>query len=1136
MELFMKEPVSVLLIEDSETDAELTLLALQNGGFDPIYRRVDTSLDMQNAIASQKWDCIISDYSMPHFNGLEALSEFKKYNLEIPFLIVSGTMGEDIAVNAMKEGAHDYIIKGKLSRLAPALKRELKESELRRQKKLTEEALRKSEEHFRILFEQASDGIFIADRNGNFIDVNPSGSKMLGYDKEDILKMNISSIEAEDPDLIPFRIGELSKGNILLFETKFRKKNNELLDVEINGKMLPDGRLQGIVRNITDRKKVNEEISLLAHSLKSINECVSITDLEDNCIFVNNAFLNVYGYNENEIVGKNINIVRSSKNPPEIVSEILPASLHSSWSGEIWNRRKDGSEFLISLHTSAVKDEYGRAIALIGVAEDITIRKKMLDEIRENEQRLRVALSSIDIAVFNQDINLVYTWMYQSQLGYTPDQVVGLSDADLLPKDTAEKLMQIKRRVLERNQGDRQEVQVKWSDKTHIFDLIVEPLHNSSGQVVGITGASLDISERKLAEEALQISEKNYRTLFNSIPVGLYRTSIDGKVLNANPALMSIMGIKDIHSIKAFDVLEGYVNKADRLEFKSKIEKEGFFYGESQWRLINGTIKWLEERAIGIRDESGKILYYDGSVLDITDRKKAEEKIIASELQFRSVWENSFDAMRLCDEKGTIVKVNSAFCKLVNKSKEQLENHPYDLVYNPEENDNPIERYQFNFKTRSIKSRLEAEIDLWDKRKIWIELSNSYVEIKDQPILLLSIFHDITVRMQSIVNLQSAKQKAEEMNKLKSSFLANMSHELRTPMIGILGFSEILSKEVKDPEQAEMVETINSSGKRLLDTLNMLLDLSRIEANREEIKLQNLNIENSIRLITKTFEGTAKNKGLNFNTSIMTKNISAMLDERLFGQIINNLLNNAIKFTKQGSITVQVNNEAIEGNVWAVIKVIDTGIGIPKESLQIIFEEFRQASEGLNRSYEGTGLGLTITKKSVELMNGTISVESKEGIGSTFTVRFPSVETDLNISHKEINRTFNNNDKPNIECKVLIVENDKVSIDYLRMILKKYYSVDTAGDGQSAIKLASENNYSIIFMDIGLGFGMNGLQTTAEIRKISGYEKTPIVAITAYAMKGDKENFLSQGITHYLSKPYTKDDLMNLVNEILQSK
>ncbi len=1017
----MGKKLNVLLIEDLEEDAELTVHALQSCGYDLYYERVETLEAMQNALASKEWSCIISDYSMPHFNGIEALTEFKKSNLEIPFLFVSGTMGEDVAVEAMKAGAHDYVVKGKLSRLVPALERELAECEVRKQKKLTEDALKVSEENFRILFEQASDAIFIAKGDGNFINVNSSGCKLLDYNREELLQMNITDVDLNNHDIIPIRYAELQRGNRLLFDTVMRKKDGSKVQVEISLKMLPEGNIQGIVRDITERKKTIEEISLLAQSLKSINECVSITDLNDKCIFVNNSFLNVYGYSEAEIVGKNISIIRSNKNSPEVINEILPATMKGDWKGEIWNCRKDGSEFLISLRTSIVKDVNGNAIACIGVAEDITKQKKMLDDVRENEQRLKVALSSIDIAVFNQDVNLVYTWMYQSQLGYKSNQVIGKTDSDLLPLEFANEITQIKRLVIENNKGIRKEVQVVWNDRIYYFDLITEPLHNSDGKVIGITGASIDI----------------------------------------------------------------------------------------------------------------------------TERKQSEEKIIISEQQFRSVWENSFDAMRLCDENGINRRVNSAFCRLANKTKEELEGSFFDVIYAHTEHDNPVESYRSNFQSRAIMPIIEGEIKLWDNRKIWVEISNSYVEIMGRPTLLLSIFHDITERIQSIEELKSSKEKAEEMSRLKSNFLANMSHELRTPLIGILGYSDILKDELAGSNLAEMAEIIQISGTRLLDTLNMVLNLSRIEADRLPMEYNIFNAIDTVKEILALFKALAEKKGLYLKLNNTIPKIEVNLDQRMFREVINNLVNNALKYTNKGGVTITVYIDHRGNEQWLNLKVIDTGIGIPRESQKYIFDEFRQVSEGFSRSFEGTGLGLTMTKRFVEKMNGNISMDSEPGNGTTFLIAFP-----VNMSPLNENIQFELHDKADFFIKhpvfkekhmktelpdILLVENDNASVEVTKFYLKNIFNVDFVIEGIEAIEAVKSKPYSAILMDINLGKGMSGLEAAKLIREIPNYKDIPIIAFTAFAMKGDKEEFLAAGCSHYLAKPFTKNQLIDIVNEAINS-
>ncbi|MEJ2506928.1 MAG: ATP-binding protein, partial [Ignavibacteriaceae bacterium] len=204
------------------------------------------------------------------------------------------------------------------------------------------------------------------------------------------------------------------------------------------------------------------------------------------------------------------------------------------------------------------------------------------------------------------------------------------------------------------------------------------------------------------------------------------------------------------------------------------------------------------------------------------------------------------------------------------------------------------------------------------------------------------------------------------MNKLKSAFLANMSHELRTPLVGILGYSEMLLEKLEDPDQVDMVDKILFSGNRLMETLNSVLDLSRIEANRIDIYLEPINVPAVVKRHTDMFKPTAEKRGLYLRTLFSDENITALLDERFLGQIINNLVSNSIKFTKKGGITVRVDTIQDKMEKLVQISVSDTGIGIPQKNLDTIFEEFRQVSEGINRHFEGTGLGLTITKRFVK--------------------------------------------------------------------------------------------------------------------------------------------------------------------------
>lgn len=391
--------------------------------------------------------------------------------------------------------------------------------------------------------------------------------------------------------------------------------------------------------------------------------------------------------------------------------------------------------------------------------------------------------------------------------------------------------------------------------------------------------------------------------------------------------------------------------------------------------------------------------------------------------------------------------------------------------------------------------------------------------------------------------LISAKNKAEEMNRLKTNFLANMSHELRTPMVGIMGYTEILKREVTSPELKDMSSEIYDSANRLLGTLNLILDLSKIEANKSDIRMEVIDVGSVTLNQIKTFEELTKKKNLYLESNIKIGEIYSLLDERIFRQIINNLINNAIKFTNKGGVIVNVGREMINDEEKVVIRVSDTGIGIPEDSLDIIFEEFRQVSEGYDRGFEGSGLGLSITQKFVQIMNGNISVESKMGSGSTFIVSFPVDErtkdkNKIKISTRDNTMEFSKEELVNQSQlpDVLLVEDDHSNAGVIEYLLAGVCNLDAAVTGEEAIEKCEKKQYAAILMDIALGRGISGLEATKRIRRIHGYENSPIVAVTALAMKGQRELFLSEGCSHYISKPFDKKSFLTLVNEILTNK
>ncbi|MEI6349212.1 MAG: ATP-binding protein [Bacteroidota bacterium] len=384
--------------------------------------------------------------------------------------------------------------------------------------------------------------------------------------------------------------------------------------------------------------------------------------------------------------------------------------------------------------------------------------------------------------------------------------------------------------------------------------------------------------------------------------------------------------------------------------------------------------------------------------------------------------------------------------------------------------------------------------------------------------------------------LLKAKENAEELNKLKTNFLSNMSHELRTPLIGILGSAEIIVNEKSLDEANKWAKIIKNSGNRLLESLNLILDFSKLEANKVSLNLQLINIVDVVNDVASLFNSVAISKNVSLTVSCECESVIAQVDVRLFRESLNNLVNNALKFTSKGSVNIVLS--VVNSNV--VIQVMDTGIGIPDNKINLIFEEFRQESEGLNRGFEGTGLGLTITKRFIEMMKGRIHVESEYGVGTVFTIYLPLHQNEP-IPNSFVFSNVINDDEYSADKKfknihsVLLVENDEVSKLLIEKILGDEFVITYVENGEKALEIVKSQMFSLVLMDINLGKGMNGLEVTQALRKMVMFSNTPIVAITAFAIDGDQEEFISKGCSHYLSKPFTKNQLISLLKEIDQS-
>jgi signal transduction histidine kinase len=376
-----------------------------------------------------------------------------------------------------------------------------------------------------------------------------------------------------------------------------------------------------------------------------------------------------------------------------------------------------------------------------------------------------------------------------------------------------------------------------------------------------------------------------------------------------------------------------------------------------------------------------------------------------------------------------------------------------------------------------------------------------------------------------------AKKAAEESSRLKSALLQNMSHEFRTPMNGILGFSELLNGELTDPRTKMMAEHILTSGIRLQQTLDSIMLFAQLESGIA-LKHEEVDLIKEIREIAGAQVNQINKKDLKIDL-LGNTTLVAVTDRHLALRAMANIFDNAVKFTNEGKISVTV-KYTDPSQSRAEISITDTGIGISPEKHTLIFEEFRQAEEGYNRPYEGSGLGLAIARKCIDLLGGTITIKSELGKGSTFILTFPSNKSKGTTTEPEIKKpeTPGTHDAGQKLPAVLLVEDNEANIELVKIYLKNDYLLDIAKDGESSLELVRKKNYDVILMDINLGPGMDGIDAITEIRKMAEHRITPIIAVTGYTFRNEKEFIISKGADHYLEKPFLKKRLVDLLLQV----
>lgn len=621
--------------------------------------------------------------------------------------------------------------------------------------------------------------------------------------------------------------------------------------------------------------------------------------------------------------------------------------------------------------------------------------------------------------------------------------------------------------------------------------------------------------------------------------VQLYKANMEGVIIFRNQQLLLVNEAAcHLFGFEKFELLEHELKDLFLPEYWNDIFAKIIALPntpfESICRRCDGTIFPAK---IGL-----KVLHYKGhdamamAIHDISSDKQNEQELIENILRYRKLFEESKDAIYISGVKGKLLEVNQAFLDLFGYAREETENlNALRLYAHPEDRDkftNEVEKH-------GSVSSYEVKLKKKDGAIIDCLLSTTTRRnMRGKVIGYQGIVRDITERVRT-QELIKAKELAEQSATMKAQFLANMSHEIRTPLNAIIGMANLLSSTPLEEKQQRFLKGIQSASEHLLVLINDILDFSKIEAGKLDLESINFSPTDLLDDIAQTFRLKVKEKDLDYQTHI-EQNIPPYLigDPTRLKQIFLNLVSNAIKFTDTGSIKIEAKLFTEDAQTATIAySVTDTGIGIPAEKQQIIFDSFSQVSSSTTRKFGGTGLGLAITKKLVEMQGGTISLKSEKGKGTSFifVIKFKKGNSDGVSQNKS---GFYTNIKPLGKMSILLVEDNELNQVVATETIRKWgkqLDIEVVGNGRKAVECLQQRSFDIVLMDVQMP-EMDGLDATRYIRNELNMTELPILAMTAYATSGEAERTILAGMNDYISKPFNPLQLYEKIVKLTRHK
>ncbi len=672
---------------------------------------------------------------------------------------------------------------------------------------------------------------------------------------------------------------------------------------------------------------------------------------------------------------------------------------------------------------------------------------------------------------------------------------------------------------------------VRRGERTIAVEVSAAPIKDAGGAISYVFCSYRDITAQKQSEQALYESREAYRVLFANAPIGLYRTNAEGDLVLANPALLHMLGYETAYELAAADLIrDGLRADCDRATFHEMLERGEVRGREMSWWTSDGSTLVVSENAKAVRDAAGQVLFYEGTVEDISDRKKTEDALRESRERYRHIIENASEIIYRADYHGFFTYVNPASMRITGFDEHELIGRHYLELIDPDFRDAAAHFYQHQFQSRERSTYFEFPMVTKSGTRLWVGQNVLAVTDGDRVLGYEAVARDITKRKGIEEELARARDAALESARAKSEFLANVSHEIRTPLNGVLGMAGLLAGTALTPEQREYTEGIRSSGESLLTIVNDVLDLARVEAGKFEIEIAAFALDDVVEAVIEEFAARAATKRLKLRTFVapdVTRGLRG--DAHRIRQILRNLVGNAIKFTERGEVVLTVMQpEQDEESIKLRFLVTDTGIGIAAGAQRRLFEPFVQADGTMTRKYGGSGLGLAVSRQITQVMGGEIGVISVEGEGSTFWFELP-----LERDHDAVIAPARSWDFS--KFRALLVDANEVN----RFMVGRHLSatqiqieeVETAGEAVTAV---SQEKYDVVIFDMQLPDD-DGLALARAIRKDRALDETRLLLLTQFGRRRhDVVAFQVAGIDAFLIKPIRRTQLCDALARLLQ--